>query len=79
MPEGTAWIATPTRRYRDLHSRVSGVESSVSQLRGRVDALEKSLLRVVGELQQTVDEFVTEYRRDRTRPERLQRPRRGKR
>ena len=48
-----------------LHSRVSGVESSVSQLRGRVDALEKRLLRRVGELQQTVDEFVTEYRRDR--------------
>ncbi len=48
-----------------LHSRVSGVESSVSQLGGRVDALEKRLLRRVGELQQTVDDFVTEYRRDR--------------
>jgi len=48
-----------------LDSRVSGVESSVSRLRGRVDALEKSVLRAVGELQQTVDEFVTEYRRDR--------------
>ena len=48
-----------------LHSRVSGVESSVSKLRGRVDALEKSLLRRVGELQETVDDFVTEYRRDR--------------
>jgi hypothetical protein len=48
-----------------LHSRVSGVESSVSKLSGRVDALEKSLLRRVGELQQTVDDFVTEYRRDR--------------
>ena len=47
-----------------LHSRVSGVESSVSQLGGRVDALEKSLLRRVGELQRTVDDFVTEYRRD---------------
>ena len=49
-----------------LHSRVSGVESSVSQLRGRVDALEKSLVRRVGELQRTVDDFVAEYRRDRT-------------
>jgi len=34
-----------------LHSRVSGVESSVSRLRNRVDALEKNLLRRVGELQ----------------------------
>ena len=48
-----------------LHSRISGVESSVSQLRGRLDALEKRLLRRVGELQRTVDEFVTDYRRDR--------------
>jgi hypothetical protein len=48
-----------------LHSRVSGVESSVSRLRNRVDSLEKNLLRRVGELQQTVDDFVTEYRRDR--------------
>jgi hypothetical protein len=47
-----------------LHSRVSGVESSVSNLRGSVDALEKKLLRRVGELQRTVDDFVTEYRRD---------------
>ena len=49
-----------------LDTRVSNVESSVSRLRGRVDALEKSVLRAVGELQRTVDEFVTEYRRDRT-------------
>jgi hypothetical protein len=48
-----------------LHSRVSGVESSVSRLRDRVDALEKNLLRRVGELQRTVDDFVTEYRHDR--------------
>jgi hypothetical protein len=48
-----------------LHSRVSGVESSVSSLRNRVDSLEKNLLRRVGDLQQSVDDFVTEYRRDR--------------
>ncbi len=48
-----------------LHSRVSGVESSVSQLRGRVDALEKNLLSRFGDLQRTMDDFVAEYRRDR--------------
>jgi hypothetical protein len=48
-----------------LHSRVSGVESSVSGLRNRVDSLEKKLLGRVGELQQTMDDYVTEYRRDR--------------
>jgi hypothetical protein len=48
-----------------LDTRVSGVESSVSQLRERVDGLEKSLVRAVSELQRTMNEFVTEYRRDR--------------
>jgi hypothetical protein len=56
-----------------LGSRVSGLASSVSGLGGRVaavesrvDAVEKRVMRAVGELQRTVDEFVTEYRRDRT-------------
>ncbi len=56
-----------------LGSRVSGLASSVSGLGGRVaavesrvDAVEKKVMRAVGELQRTVDEFVTEYRRDRT-------------
>jgi hypothetical protein len=48
-----------------LDSRVSGLESSVSRLRGRVDAIEKNVLTAVSELKGTVDEFVTEYRRDR--------------
>ncbi|MGH3189032.1 MAG: hypothetical protein ACRDPY_28775 [Streptosporangiaceae bacterium] len=48
-----------------LHSRVSGVEGSVARLSDRVDGLEKRLLRRVGELQKTVDEFVSEYRHDR--------------
>ena len=49
-----------------LDTRVSGVESSVSQLRERVDGLEKSVVRAISELQRTMNEFVTEYRRDRT-------------
>ncbi len=49
-----------------LHSRVSGVEGSVARLTSRVDGLEKRLLRRVDELQKTMDEYVTEYRRDRT-------------
>ena len=49
-----------------LDTRVSGVESSVSQLRERVDTLEKNVVRAVRELQRTMNEFVTEYRRDRT-------------
>lgn len=48
-----------------LESRVSGVESSVARLRSRVDAIEGRLLAAVSELKGTVDEFVTEYRRDR--------------
>jgi len=48
-----------------LHSRVSGVEGSVARLSSRVDGLEKRLLKRVGDLQKTVDEFVTEYRHDR--------------
>ena len=49
-----------------LDTRVSGVESSISQLRERVDGLEKSVVRAISELQRTMNEFVTEYRRDRT-------------
>ena len=49
-----------------LDSRISTVESSVSRLRGRVDELENSLVRTLSKLQKTMDEFVTEYRRDRT-------------
>ena len=49
-----------------LDSRVSSVESSVSGLRGRVNELENSLGRTLSKLQKTMDEFVTEYRRDRT-------------
>ena len=47
-----------------LEGRVAGLEASVSRLRRRVDKLEDSLLSAVGELQQTVNKFVIEYRRD---------------
>ncbi len=46
--------------------RVSDLESSLSRLSRRVDGLERSVMDAIGELQQTVDTFVTEYRRDRT-------------
>ena len=49
-----------------LEGRVTGVEASVSNLRRRVDELEGSLLGAVGELQQTVNKFIIEYRRDQT-------------
>jgi hypothetical protein len=49
-----------------LEGRVSGVEASVSNLRRRVDEFEGSLLSAVGELQQTVNKFIIEYRRDQT-------------
>jgi hypothetical protein len=48
-----------------LESRVSGLETSISRLSRRVDGLETSVMNALGELQQTVDDFVTEYRRDR--------------
>ena len=52
--------------FSGLDSRVSSVESSVGQLRERVNKVEKNLMRAVGDLQQTVNEFVAEYRRDQT-------------
>lgn len=52
--------------FSGLDSRVSSVESSVGQLRERVNKVEKNLMRAVGELQQTVNEFVSEYRRNQT-------------
>src|SRR6201996_5380122 len=48
-----------------LDGRISSVEASVFQLRERVDGLEKNVVRAVNEVQRTVNEFVTEYRRDR--------------
>ncbi len=48
-----------------LEGRVSGLAASVSHLQGRVDRLETSVMGAIGELQQTMDKFVTEYRRDR--------------
>jgi hypothetical protein len=49
-----------------LESRVSGLEGSVSHLHRRVDELEGSVMSAVGKLQQTVDKFVIEYRKDQT-------------
>jgi hypothetical protein len=49
-----------------LESRVSGLEGSVSRLRSRVDELESNVVSAVSELQQTVNKFVIEYRRDQT-------------
>ena len=49
-----------------LQGRISDLETSVSGLRRRVDGLETSVMSAISELQQTVDTFVTEYRRDRT-------------
>jgi hypothetical protein len=47
-----------------LESRVSGLEASVSHLRSRIKELEDSVTSAIGELQQTVDKFIIEYRRD---------------
>jgi hypothetical protein len=47
-----------------LEGRVSGLEASVSRLRSRVDQLEGSVLSAVGALQESMDKFVIEYRRD---------------
>lgn len=49
-----------------LESRVSGLEGSVSRLRSRVEELEGSVMSALGKLQQTVDKFVIEYRKDQT-------------
>lgn len=49
-----------------LENRVSGLESSISRLGSRVDGLETRLKSALDELQQTMDKFITEYRRDRT-------------
>jgi len=49
-----------------LQSRVSGLETKVSHLSRRVDGLETSVMNAIGELQQTVDKFITEYQKDRT-------------
>ena len=49
-----------------VEDRVSDLESSLSRLSRRVDGLERSVMDAISELQQTVDTFVTEYRRDRT-------------
>lgn len=49
-----------------VENRVSDLESSLSRLSRRVDGLERSVMGAISELQQTVDTFVTEYRRDRT-------------
>src|SRR5260370_20513121 len=48
-----------------VENRVSDLESSLSRLSRRVDGLERSVMDAISELQQTVDTFVTEYRRDR--------------
>jgi len=48
-----------------LEGRVSDLETSVSRLGRRVDGLETSVMGAIDELQQTVNKFVTEYRRDR--------------
>jgi hypothetical protein len=53
-------------RVSALEGRVSGLETSVSHLRSRVDGLETKVMKAIGELQQTMNTFVTEYRRDRT-------------
>jgi hypothetical protein len=47
-----------------LEGRVSGLEASVSRLRSRVDQLEGSVLSAVGELRESMNEFILEYRRD---------------
>lgn len=49
-----------------FNSRISDLETSVSRLGRRVDGLETSVMKAIGDLQQTVNEFVIEYQRDRT-------------
>jgi hypothetical protein len=59
-------ISALDSRVSGLASQVSGLGGRVAAVENRVDAVEKRVMRAIGELQRTVDEYVTEYRRDRT-------------
>jgi outer membrane assembly lipoprotein YfiO len=68
-------LETPTARFKALDKEASGIQSQISNLRGKLDRAEKyeisdleQIETAVGELQTKMDSLITETAKDRANP-----------